>query len=106
MRKIEHEMLTAIIEDKSFRKGNTRVIRTIEPAGLIIELHGNGIASINNEKKTIKISNGGWSSNTTKSRLNAIGSLFGFSIHQKDFQWYLNNKPWDGDWITLPIKTN
>jgi len=44
------------------------------------------------------ITNAGWQSNTTKERLNGLS---GVSIYQKNFQWFLNGKPWNGDWITV-----
>ena len=44
----------------------------------------------------IHISNGGWDTSTTKSRLNAIISRYGLRITQTDYQWYLNDKPMHG----------
>ena len=40
----------------------------------------------------------GWSSNTTKERLNG---LTGVNIWQKDFVWYLNGEEWNGEWIRI-----
>ena len=44
------------------------------------------------------INDGGWQSNTTKERLNGLPNV---SIHQKDFQWYLNGEAWDGEWVYI-----
>lgn len=44
----------------------------------------------------IWISNAGWSSSTTKERLNG---LRGVNIRQVRGVWYLNNQIWDGSWI-------
>ena len=46
----------------------------------------------------LKISNAGYATVTTKDRLNALPDV---SIYQRDFVWYLNDKPWDGDWVMV-----
>ena len=62
--------------------------------GNVLYLHGNAIARFS-EEGDLEISNAGWTSNTTKERLNG---LRGVSIHQKNFQWFLNGEPWNGGW--------
>lgn len=106
MRKIEYDMLTAIIENRNFSSANTRV--SIDNDSTFIFLHDNLICIIHNNDKKVQITDAGWSSVTTKSRLNAIGSLLGFSIYQKNFYWFvdhcnLNNQVWSGEWLTLPF---
>jgi hypothetical protein len=59
-------------------------------------LHGNIIARW--EDGHIAITNAGWFTPTTKERLNAIPNV---QIHQKDFMWYLNGRPWDGSWTKV-----
>ena len=88
MRKIEQQMVAAINKRKRFSSGNTQVEETEN--GVIVKLHGNKICEVGRD--TIVINDGGWESNTTKSRLNVIlrdviGG--GWGIYQKNFQWYL-----------------
>ena len=88
MRKIEQQMNNAIKANQDFKSGNTQVI-TIEGVSFVY-LHGNQIASIDEDSMTIY--DGGWQSNTTKSRLNALCDEFciaGEGVFQKDFVWYV-----------------
>ena len=104
MRKIEREMIQAIIDRKSFNKANTSVSITYagtmldhyKDAYMTIKLHGNEIAKYyyNKDNTPLYINHCGWKTNTTKSRLNALikfvlGDLV--SINQTDFKWYLNS---------------
>lgn len=59
-------------------------------------LHGNKIAEWRNND--LWITNAGWTSNTTKERLNGLN---GVSVTQKNWQWYLNGKEWDGSWVKV-----
>jgi hypothetical protein len=71
------------------------------PNFTILKLHGNRIAyRYNDPEKTLSISNCGWFSNTTKERLNAIP---GVSIHQKNWEWYLNGEKWNGNIIDVKL---
>ena len=88
MRKIEQQMNNAIQANKNWSSGNTQVI-TIEGVSFVY-LHGNQIASIDEDSMTIY--DGGWQSNTTKSRLNALCDEFcvaGEGVFQKNFTWYV-----------------
>ena len=89
MRKIEALMNTAIKNSTNWSKANTQV--TNECGLSYVYLHGNHIATVGED--FVKVFDGGWQSNTTKSRLNAIINEFcnGFTdgIFQKDFQWYI-----------------
>ena len=56
-----------------------------------VYLHGNKIAEIGDDYMTIF--DGGWQSNTTKSRLNALCEEFcvdGEGVFQKDFKWFVS----------------
>jgi len=56
-----------------------------------VYLHGNLIARIG--ETWIELFDGGWQSNTTKSRLNAILQEFGIAgerVYQKNFTWFVN----------------
>ena len=91
MRKIEEQMNKAIANSKDWKSGNTEVTNC---NGLsFVHLHGNHIATIGDD--FVKIFDGGWQSNTTKSRLNAIINRFcnGFTdgVFQKDFAWYVRD---------------
>jgi hypothetical protein len=92
MRKIEQQMNKAIAtleSGKSWKSANTSVVNA--DGILVVQLHGNKIAEIG--ENWIQLFDGGWQSNTTKSRLNAILSengLPGEGIFQKNFEWFLN----------------
>ena len=88
MRKIEREMIQAIIDGRSWSKANTRV--KDEGDVQSIYLHDNKIAYI--EKGQLFINHCGWKSVTSKSRLNALvkhylGELS--CIYQKNFDWFV-----------------
>ena len=94
-RKITQEACYAFENLGEYKKSNTEV-RKINDVSSEMYLHGNLIAY--SDASGTYISNGGWSSNTTKERLNG---LTGVRIHQKDFQWHLNGEAWDGNWIRI-----
>ncbi len=71
-------------------------LNNTESTGSELFLHGNKIAEWREDG--LWITNAGWSSNTTKERLNGVR---GVSIYQKNFAWYLNGKEWDGRWIRV-----
>ena len=58
-----------------------------------VHLHGNHIATLNKATMDLFIFDGGWQSNTTKSRLNAILDEFahGSSVFQRNFTWFLSD---------------
>jgi hypothetical protein len=89
MRKIETQMIEAIQSNKDWKSGNTQVI-TIEGVSFVY-LHDNQIATIDDDSMTIF--DGGYQSNTTKSRLNALCDEFcmdGECVYQKNFKWYVD----------------
>jgi hypothetical protein len=89
MRKIEQQMVQAIKENKDLKIANTEVISCSHVSD--VYLHGNLIARIG--ETFIELFDGGWQTNTTKSRLNAILSAFGMEgeyVFQKNFQWFIN----------------
>jgi hypothetical protein len=89
MRKVSREVISAFLAGKSKKVGNTY------SNGNCLYLHGNQIAS--NINGAISIFDGGWSSNTTKERLNALLQLMKYEsyemvadcVFQKNFQWFL-----------------
>jgi len=89
MRKIERQMIQAIRENKDLKVANTEVISCSHVTD--VYLHGNLIARIG--ETWMELFDGGWQSNTTKSRLNALLLAFGGGeeyVFQKNFQWFIN----------------
>lgn len=103
MRLITKESVKAFLNAKKFNKSNMSV--EVLPNVTILKYQGNSIAyKYNDPKQTISITNCGWESNTTKERLNGVISLSGLNVgkvYQKNWQWYLDGKEWDGDLIDL-----
>ena len=91
MRKIEMMMNSAIRYRKNFSSGNTTVRSYRESVDFY--LHGNHIASLDTASHALTLKDGGWQSNTTKSRLNALLDEFvpSMGIFQKDWVWYLRD---------------
>ena len=97
MRKIETQMNMAIKSQKNWSSGNTQVITDNGFARVF--LHGNHIANVfddvveGNVKTVVQLFDGGWQSNTTKSRLNALLDEFatGFSVFQKNWEWFISD---------------
>ena len=100
MRKIEAMMNVAIQGDKNFTRDNTMVHHVDGVAQVL--LHGNLIAEVGED--WMKLYDGGWQSNTTKSRLNAILSQFGLDgerVFQKNFEWLFQHR----DGSTQPFRS-
>ena len=90
MRKIEKQMCDAVQSNKNWQSANTSVHFDPETGISVVRLHGNKIAEVSDNDMTIF--DGGWQSNTTKSRLNALCTEFcvsGEGVFQKDFAWYV-----------------
>ena len=89
MRKIERQIIQAIQENKDLKVDNSEVISCSHVSD--VYLHGNLIARIG--ETWIELFDGGWQTNTTKSRLNAILQQFGMGyerVFQKKGQWFVN----------------
>ena len=91
MRKITADAIRALRNRQTFKRGNTQV--KVFDNSVALYLHGNMIAEYAADG-ALYINDGGWQSNTTKERLNGLPNV---SIHQKNFQWYLNGEAWTGD---------
>ena len=109
MRQIETQMNEAIRNGHAWSKDNTCI--TYDPSnGMSAEvyLHGNHIATVTDTDLTL-YSGGGWFTNTTKSRLNALIEEFSFkgsNVFQKNFNWYVrafNTITPFVDGITIPV---
>ena len=90
MRKIEQLMNNSIRNRSDFSYSNTMV--THNDGDAYVYLHGNHIATVGDTFVTIF--DGGWQSNTTKSRLNAIINEFCNAytdgVFQKNWEWFIN----------------
>jgi len=97
MRKITEESVDAFMNARKFKKANMEI--EVLPNVTVMRLHGNPIAfRYNDPERTLSITDAGWSSNTTKERLNGIPNV---SIQQKNWEWFLNGDKWDGDRIDV-----
>ena len=90
-RKITKESVNAFLMRKTFSKGNMQVDECYGQYRL--RLHNNVIAVLD-EFNMLSISNAGWSSNTTKERLNGLPNV---RINQKNWSWFLNGNEWNGE---------
>jgi hypothetical protein len=109
MRKIEAAMVMAVRDaingnEKTWRSGNTSV--EVEHEGIhgtpgyqrsvVVQLHDNEIARFDSALagdrgvRGLKVTDAGWQTVTTKSRLNALLQCFaeGSCLYQKKGQWY------------------
>ena len=94
MRKIESEMIAAIKNGIHWKSANTEVIADHDGVSRVY-LHGSKIAEVGDDSLTLF--DGGYQSKTTKSRLNALLSEFGYTcgtkreyVFQKQFEWFIN----------------
>jgi len=97
MRKITSEAVDKFLSKTPFKKSNMQV----EQVGSTfrLKLHNNTIASID-EFNMLSISNAGWSTNTTKERLNGLPHV---RVQQKNWNWFLNGHEWNGEWTRVGI---
>ena len=104
MRKIETQMNDAISTNADWSKSNTSVHYNEESNVSLVRLHGNLIAEIDDD--SIKVYDGGWQSNTTKSRLNAILATHGVDgerVFQDNFEWFI--RLWNGtEFVTTEFR--
>jgi len=89
MRQIEAKMNKAMRHFLPFSSGNTTVIQNRNE--MEVFLHGNHIATLCKISMDLRIFDGGWQSNTTKSRLNALLDEFDYGsfVFQKNWNWFL-----------------
>ena len=83
-------MCAAVQSNSNWQSGNTSVHFNEESGVSVVRLHGNKIAEV--DDTTMTIFDGGWQTNTTKSRLNALCTEFcidGEGVFQKDFKWFV-----------------
>jgi len=88
MRVIEQRMNAAILGQRDWKSGNT-MVTSLNGVSHVF-LHGNKIAEVGDN--FIVLMDGGWQSNTTKSRLNAILQVHGCPgerVFQENFEWFV-----------------
>jgi len=103
MRKLERQMNFAISNKADWSGSNTQVNYNSSTNCSQIFLHGHQIATVDHNTQAVKISSCGWTTNTTKSRLNAILEevKYGCKVFQKNFDWFVSYHGqtasfWDG----------
>jgi len=100
MRKIEKQMCQAIQSNIDWKSANTSVHFDPESGVSVVRLHGNKIAEIGDDY--LQIFDGGWQSNTTKSRLNALIDRFCNAVtdgvFQKDYCWFIRDNNVTREW--------
>tara|TARA_R110000803_G_scaffold35870_1_gene77317 strand:- start:3781 stop:4092 length:312 start_codon:yes stop_codon:yes gene_type:complete len=92
--KITKDAVNAFLNGKNFKRSNTQVV--VHGDDALLSLFGNTIARKVGDK--LYITHCGWETMTTRERLNGLPNV---SIYQKNFQWYLNDKAWDGKLIEV-----
>lgn len=104
MRKVDSQMIRAILNRDSFNGGNRRV--EYENNLIRVYFHGNHIFSMDDTGKCM-INNQGHSTATTKSILNVLLYEFrGATVYQKAYQWFVETKKgdkieYDGGWMMV-----
>ena len=101
MRKITKQMAKAFLEGKVCSKGNTKVVHNSVQHEVELRLFGHTIArytTIYPYSRNIHITTAGWQTRTTIERLSAITTSV---IRIKKGQLYLDEEPWDGNWVSV-----
>lgn len=96
MRVVEKKMIDAIINQKNLSCDNTKVVS--QKDNVEVYLFDNLICKINRD--FVDITNCGYKTSTTKSRLNSILLTFVKDrfIYQKKHEWYIVSTNLDGRW--------
>jgi len=94
MKKIEQRMCKAMLYKESFKTGNTEVEYVPYENKSFAYLWGSCVGTLHHETRELTVSSCGYSTVTTKSRINAMLSYFntGAKVHQKNFEWYINDE--------------
>lgn len=104
MRKIETAIIKAVNEKKTIKLSNRDYVEHNNGLSKVY-LHGNTIAVYNHEQKTLAFTFAGWDTVTTKSRINAILSVFApatYYCYHKNYQLYCGgSKLLSSSWYTF-----
>ena len=92
MRKIEQQMNRAIVNKNDWSNSNTFVDYNSNTNCSTVVLHRTAIAVYDHNTQALKLNSGGYTTVTTKSRLNAILDevKFGARVFQKNFNWFIS----------------
>ena len=93
MRKIEQQMNRALVNRNNWAGSNTSVSYNENTDCSSVYLHGHQIATLDHKNQALKLSSCGYTTNTTKSRLNAILDEidYGCKVFQKQWNWYFRS---------------
>ena len=94
-------MNRAIVNKNDWSNSNTKVDYNSNTNCSTVVLHRTAIAVYDHNTQALKLNTGGWHSNTTKSRLNAILSevKYGCSVFQKQWNWYVSFRGQTQDFV-------
>ena len=99
MRKLEKQMNFALSNKGNWNGSNTSVVYNETSNCSSVYLHGHQIATLDHSTKALKLSSCGYTTVTTKSRLNAILDevKYGCRVFQKNWNWFVsyNNQTQD-----------
>ena len=92
MRKIEQAMNRAIVNKNDWANSNTQVNYNSSTNCSSIYLHGHLICTFDHNTQAVKLDSCGYTTNTTKSRLNAILDevKYGAKVFQKNWNWFVS----------------
>ena len=85
-------MNRAIVNKNDWSNSNTFVEYNSNTNCSTVVLHRTAIATYDHNTNALKLNSGGYTTNTTKSRLNAIlqGIIGCASVYQRNWNWFLN----------------
>ena len=85
-------MNRAIVNKNNWSNSNTFVEYNENTNCSTVVLHRTAIAVYDHKNEALKLNSGGYTTNTTKSRLNAILQevKFGAYVFQKNFNWFIS----------------
>lgn len=93
MRKISEEAHEAFINQRRFKKGNTKVVVALDVRSMY--LFGHEI--VREDHEGLKITSAGFNTRTTRDRLSAF-----INVRSVKGQLVIKNKfPWNGEWLNL-----
>lgn len=88
MNKVTNNAVRAFFNDQAFKSGNTRV--GFEGDNTVLYLHGHAVAIKVDGGRAVRIDSCGWSTSTTKERLNGVLEYANAGqIFQKNFEWFI-----------------
>lgn len=108
MRKVTEKAAHSLLRFSKMTSGNTRVT-TDGNYTARLWLHGNCIATYRVNEQKLELRDAGWTSATTKERLNGVLSVFSseWRIYQREGVWYITDgmgvrKDWTGN-LTIDV---